>query len=128
MTPKHSLIPFAAAFAPLTALAQTPAETVVVNHVLAAHFLIAILAGLVLAFAFQLVFTLMSLAAGLSLTPNIMKQAAKHKADRLAAGHPLHIDDEHKGLPEHHTAMSNVGVNELGVWVLVTTSVAMFLA
>lgn len=107
---------------PPTAFSSDPASHVIVNQLGGTHFFAAVIAGVILALAFQGVLTVFSMAMGLSLTPNLMKAEASRKAARPV--NDLDHDDEED---EHQVTTSGV-VNSLGIWALVTTSIALFAA
>ena len=121
---KYFLAAFTAIL-PLPAFAQAAPVTIVEN--MHPHLVLAIVAGVILAFAFQLALMGLSLATGLSLTPNLMKASAKAKAARLAGNTATHFDEEEHEKKLHMHESVHL-VNSLGVATLVTISISLFLA
>ncbi|MEM7656132.1 MAG: hypothetical protein AAF399_08390 [Bacteroidota bacterium] len=80
------------------------------------NFFITILAGIVLAFAFQLLLTMLSVALGITAIGDLKKAYAEHKFDS---------DDD------DDDSSSNVGImisSGLGVYNVITTSISLFAA
>jgi hypothetical protein len=103
-----------------TVPATIPDTRVILHDVSGPHFFAAVVAGVILALAFQGVLTVFSMAMGLSLTPNLMKAEANRKAAR-----PITEIEDEDDTDEHALAKHGI-VNSLGLWALVTTSVALF--
>ncbi|MHA6278688.1 hypothetical protein ACXYMT_00770 [Salinimicrobium sp. CAU 1759] len=86
------------------------------------NFFIAVVAGVLLALGFQLLLTAISVAGGITAVGNIRKKGHSESAKDRQKAHP-HDDDDDDGM--------NVGQKVstgLGVWTLVTTSIALFFA
>ena len=124
---------------PANALAQESTFTSQ-TILLTPQFLLTVLAGVILALGFQSILTALSIATGLSMTPNLKKTAATRFAETLAADEPLdafaakrqpHEDNAAERSaeafdeppPSHHPITSR-----LGLWALLSTSIALFIA
>ncbi len=107
----------------LPAFAQGTGTIVLTNE--GPRFFISIISGLILAFGFQTLLTVLSLAMGLSLTPNLMKAEARRKIAALE--HDEHVEHDHHEHEHDHSTSLKI-TNSLGIWSLVTTSVALFAA
>jgi type IV secretory pathway TrbD component len=126
---------------PGTVFAQ---DTVITGQtiLLTPQFFLSVLAGVILALGFQSVLTALSLATGLSMTPNLKKRAAERQAEALAAAEPLDafaasraagrenaaageaaVEELEDGAPAHHPITTRIGL-----WTLLSTSIALFLA
>jgi hypothetical protein len=106
------------ALLPLNLFAQEGVGTAVLLE--DTNFFIAVVAGVLLALGFQLLLTAISVAGGITAVGNIRKKGHKSDTDRQKAK-DTHQDDD--GM--------NVGQKVstgLGVWTLVTTSIALFFA
>jgi len=106
------------ALLPLNLFAQEGVGTAVLLE--DTNFFIAVVAGVLLALGFQLLLTAISVAGGITAVGNIRKKGHKSYTDRQKAK-DTHQDDD--GM--------NVGQKVstgLGVWTLVTTSIALFFA
>ena len=90
------------------------------------EFFVTLIAGVVLAFGFQLLLTSLSVALGLSLTPNLKTLAAKSKAASLTHNDAHFADDDTLHDDASHHAISIT--SGLGLWAMLTTSVALFLS
>ncbi len=108
------------------AAAQATSQTYIFEG---SSFWVALFSGLLLALAFQLVLTGLSFAMGMSMTPNLKKALAKAKAK------PSKNDDRHFGEDEYDDDDDNEMistrmkiVNGMGIWSLITTSIALFSA
>ncbi len=86
------------------------------------NFFIAVVAGVLLALGFQLLLTAISVAGGITAVGNIRKKGHSNSNKDRQKAHPQDEDDD-DGM--------NVGQKistGLGVWTLVTTSIALFFA
>jgi hypothetical protein len=110
------------------------APTVPVVHIMGApQFWTSVAAGIVLAIGLQTVLMAISVATGLSFTPDLRKMAAKRKAASMSRDdrHFLFDRDEEDEDEKHlkdHGATSLMVANNFGIWATITTSVALFLA
>jgi len=109
------------ALLPLNLFAQEGVGTAVLLE--DTNFFIAVVAGVLLALGFQLLLTAISVAGGITAVGNIRKKGHKSYTDRQKAKDTHQDDDDDDGM--------NVGQKVstgLGVWTLVTTSIALFFA
>lgn len=107
---RRILVACLAGLAPSIALAQEPGA-VVIGRFSAFNFFTAIVAGFVLAIAFQLLLTVLSAATGLSVAGPLDEEKGKEGGKERSAG----------------KAARRV-TSAFGIWTLVTTSVALFFA
>ena len=97
-------------------IAQIPADGTVATPAQAAlifsgpQFFVALIAGLVLAFAFQLLLTNLSVAAGISYL-----------------GHSSNSDDDHDHDESLGSTINQIGT-KVGIWTLATVTIALFFA
>jgi hypothetical protein len=93
------------------------------------QFFLALLAGVILAYGIQLLLTTLSLALGLSMTPNLEEVAARRKADALV-GDGLNFDNATTSDDlEPDTATPGMKITSgLGLWAVISTSLALFSA
>lgn len=102
---------------PIGALAQV--ETSAAYVLEETNFFICLLAGVLLALGFQLLLTALSVAGGITATGNLKKKGHSSSSSSSSS----------KG--KHHDEGMNVGQKVstgLGVWTLITTSLALFFA
>jgi len=102
--------------------AQIPvlADDVIVDS----NFLIAILAGVILALAFQFILTAISVAAGVTAVGDIKKNYAKSQAEPGDSN----VRDEHT-FDQDSSSGTPMGVkitSAFGIWSVITTSIALF--
>lgn len=102
--------------------AQVPviADDVIVDS----NFLIAIIAGVILALAFQFILTAISVAAGVTAVGDIKKNYAKSKAEPGDSS----VKEEYK-FDQDYSSGTSMGVKittAFGIWSVVTTSIALF--
>ena len=95
------------------------------------NFVVALICGVIIAFAIQYLLTAISVAAGVSAIPNLKEKYAEAKAhDReLDARHGLTDDDDTSSVSANYEKTTPVGVKVsagIGLWNLVTTSIALF--
>lgn len=113
--------------------ASTPAtaQVIVADRIapttLSPQFFTSLIAGVVLAYGIQLLLTTLSVALGLSLTPNLKEVAARRKVAALSA------DDAHfADLPEDDADESSSRgmkiTSGIGLWAVITTTIALFSA
>ena len=81
------------------------------------NFFVCVVAGVILALGFQLFLTALSVAAGITAVGNIRKKA--HSSSSHSQVHDSH--DHHGGLNMGQKVSAG-----LGLWTLITTSVALF--
>jgi hypothetical protein len=124
-----------AAMLPLYAYAQVAAPPVDVESTAVvlpgAHFFVAILAGIILAFAFQLLLTNLSVAAGFTALGAVTDREKRDKRtrdkererDRDRARGKVKDEDEETV----HSAVRKVS-SAAGIWTLVTAAIALFFA
>lgn len=120
------------ALAPL-ALAQniiTPAPDVNTFIITGSRFFVAVVAGLVLALAFQLVLTTLSLATGLQVLGANWEQAYAEPSAITPASREDYDEDRDRGesRTERVASKARSVSNAFGVWSVVTASVALFFA
>lgn len=92
---------------------------------IAAIFAVGVISAVIVAYGVQFLLSTLSLAAGLSLTPNIKEKAAKAKAQSLVKGdkaHTIHADDDDE---DDSLSMMTV-TSAVGAWALITSSIALF--
>jgi len=88
------------------------------------NFFIAILAGVILALAFQFILTAISVAAGVTAVGDIKKNYAKSKVEPGGSS----VRDEHT-FDQDYSSGTSMGVKittAFGIWSVVTTSIALF--
>jgi hypothetical protein len=90
-------------------------------------FVIAILVSTILAYGFHFMVSLLSLATGISLTPNLKKAAAKAKADSMKRNDRT-INLEEDDDDDDSGVNSIVITSAVGLWTLLSSSIALFLA
>jgi hypothetical protein len=92
------------------------------------HFFVALIAGIVLAAAFQLVLTNLSLAAGLNVAGAATKpdRRRKTKAEKAKEERERRDKDE-SAMDEAHETARKVGAG-FGIWALITSSISLFFA
>jgi hypothetical protein len=91
--------------------------TSIVNYT--PHFLICILAGVLLAMGFQLLLTLTSVASGISFVPSFENK--KSTPNKASVTHPR--DEKESSMP------SGIKISSaIGIWTLVTASLSLFFA
>ncbi|HET8854399.1 MAG TPA: hypothetical protein VFM60_00635, partial [Salinimicrobium sp.] len=103
---------------PLTGFAQDDLETTTPLLLEGANFFVCIVAGVLLAVGFQLLLTVLSVAAGITAIPTLDESHHKHH-------------DTHKN--EHHDDDEGMNMGQkistgLGAWTMITTSIALFFA
>jgi hypothetical protein len=91
-------------------------------------FFLALIAGVILAYGIQLLLTTLSVALGLSMTPNLEEPAAKRSA--ATAGVPSfdEIGNSASDLEEDHATPGMKITSGLGLWAVISTSLALFAA
>ena len=98
---------------------------VIANDVIVdSNFFIAILAGVILALAFQFILTAISVAAGVTAVGDIKRNYAKSKAEPKGNS----VKDEHT-FDQDNSSDTPMGVKittAFGIWSVVTTSIALF--
>ena len=120
--------------------AALPAETAVVETgegdefvLTAGPFFVTIIGGLILALAFQLVLTNLSLAAGLSAAgaatdPDKRRKAKAKKAEQDRRHPEKAREEEEEGLMEQvHEGTRKVSAG-MGIWALITATISLFFA
>lgn len=117
---------------PLLAYAQEAAAVVTEEGtaftLTSTHFFVALIAGIVLAAAFQLVLTNLSLAAGLNVAGAATKPDRRRKTKAEKAKEERERRDKDEGaMDEAHEAARKVGTG-FGIWALVTSSISLFFA
>lgn len=94
---------------------------------IAGIFALGIISAVIIAYGVHFIISSLSLATGLSLTPDLKEKAAKAKAHSLADGDKKHPLDEDEDDDEHHHSMSMMTVTTaMGACALVTASIALF--
>lgn len=114
----------AALLASQDAFAQTSSQTYIFEGT---SFWVALFSGLLLALAFQVVLTGLSFAMGMSMTPNLKKALAKAKA-KPSKHDDRHFNDDHHDDDDEMISTRMKIVNGMGVWSMITTSIALFTA
>ena len=104
---------------PLTGIAQEGVETTTPLLLEGANFFVCIVAGVLLAVGFQLLLTVLSVAAGITAIPNLDESHHKHHDSHKKAHH----DDDDEGMN-----MGQKISTGLGAWTMITTSIALFFA
>lgn len=105
---------------PLSSVAQTVERGITPVLVEGGNFFVSIVAGVLLAIAFQLLLTALSVAGGISAVGNVEKKAYKNdKKD----SHSHNYDDDDDGMN-----MGQKISTGFGVWTMITTSIALFFA
>ena len=99
----------------------------------AGPFFVTIIGGLILALAFQLVLTNLSLAAGLSAAgaatnPDKRRQAKAKKAEKDREHPEKAREEEEEGLMEQVHEGSRKVTAGIGIWALVTATISLFFA
>ena len=104
--------------APVVSYAQV--QTELMNPLIGngPRFFICIIAGVVLAFAFQLLLTMLSVAAGVSATGNIQK-----KANKSSDGSSSSKSSDRGGMNTVQKISTGIGV-----WTMITASISLFFA
>lgn len=103
---------------PVTAFAQDDVDAIAPVLFQGANFFVCIVAGVILAIAFQLMLTALSVAAGITAMGNLDEHDHSHEHE-----HDHHHDHESGGM--------NIGEKistGLGAWTMITTSIALFFA
>lgn len=108
------------------AWAQQAVDDQLLGVINAPQFFISIIAGILLAFGFQSVLTALSIAVGLSATPDLAELSAKHHARAMARKDGFVDEDEEKIRKDGSLAVKVTST--FGFWALVTTSLALFFA
>lgn len=108
------------------AWAQQTVNDQLLGVINAPQFFVAIIAGILLAFGFQSVLTALSVAVGLSATPDLAELSAKHHARAMARKDGFIDDDEEKIKKDGSLAVKVT--TTFGFWALITTSIALFFA
>ncbi|HET7361155.1 MAG TPA: hypothetical protein VFI78_04400 [Salinimicrobium sp.] len=105
-------------FVPFSIYAQTDAEMAVPLLLDSTNFFICIIAGFLLAMAFQLVLTLLSVAGGITAVGDIEEKGnSSHQKSDSTSSH----DDEGMNIGQKISTGA-------GLWSLITTSIALFFA
>jgi hypothetical protein len=92
---------------------RTPEETALIFS--GPRFFVALISGVILAFAFQLLFTNLSVAAGISYLGRRSHHSESHDSQRDE-------DQDHKSHPVRKISFG------LGLWTLITVSISLFVA
>lgn len=113
------LILFLIIMIPASSFAQAEPEDIAPLFLEGANFFVCVIAGLLLAIAFQLLLTMLSVAGGITAIGDISKKSnSSHSHSHSHSGH-------------HNDEGMNVGQKistGLGAWTMITTSVALFFA
>jgi hypothetical protein len=114
---KKQIILICIMFLPILGQAQDAAERAAVNPLIenGPRFFVAIIAGVLLAFAFQIIMTMLSVAAGVTAVGDIQKKA----------------NSSNKNQHSSDSGGSNTGKKisaGIGVWTMVTSSISLFFA
>ena len=118
---KHSMIALSL-MAPLSAMAQTVEGAPSPLLLEGSNFFVSIVAGVLLAIAFQLLLTALSVAGGITAVGNLKEKGNNNKKDKNVS-HDHNYDDDDDGM--------NIGQKistGLGAWTMITTSIALFFA
>ena len=105
---------------PASSFGQTAEGALTPVLVEGGNFFVCIVAGVLLAIAFQLLLTALSVAAGISAVGNVEKKA--NKSDNEVS-HSHNYDDD-----DHGMNMGQKISNGFGAWTMITTSIALFFA
>lgn len=106
---------------PLSAVAQTVEREISPVLVEGGNFFVSIVAGVLLAIAFQLLLTALSVAGGISAIGNVEKKAHKDNKD---VSHSHNYDDE----DDEGMNLGQKISTGFGAWTMITTSIALFFA
>lgn len=91
---------------------------------IAGLFVVGIISAVLIAYGVHFLISSLSIATGLSLTPDLKEKAAEAKAHSLAKDDKTRERDEEE---EHHKSLSMMAVtNAMGVSALITSSIAVF--
>lgn len=118
---KHSIIALSFML-PISAMAQTTAERAAAPLLIeGANFFVSIVAGVLLAIAFQLLLTALSVAGGITAIGNL-KEKGDSSNDKGSRDHD-DDDDDDDGMN-----MGQKISTGFGAWTMITTSIALFFA
>ncbi len=107
-------------FIPASSFGQTAEGAFTPVLVEGGNFFVCIVAGVLLAIAFQLLLTALSVAAGISAVGNVEEKAHKSKNQ---VSHSHNYDDD-----EHGMNMGQKISTGFGAWTMITTSISLFFA
>lgn len=119
---KHSIIALSLML-PLSTMAQTTAERAAAPLLIeGANFFVSIVAGVLLAIAFQLLLTALSVAGGITAVGNL-KEKGNSNDKEPKHDHGYDDDDDDDGMN-----MGQKITTGFGAWTMITTSIALFFA
>ena len=139
-TSRRAALALLAAILPAGVFAQ---DTIVTGQtiLLTPQFFLTVLAGVILALGFQSLLAALSIATGLSMTPNLKKAAAARHAEALVAAEPLDAFAASRKARQEDASTADVAeafdestppqhpiTTRIGLWTLISSSIALFLA
>ena len=98
-------------------------DTIIVENDIGALFIIGLIISVIIAYGVQFLLSLLSLATGVSFTPNLKKKSAEMKAASLKKGDRFDYSDDED---DEHSISSMVITSAVGFWVLLTATLALF--
>ena len=109
-------------FLPISLFAQREVDSAAPLLLEGANFFVCIIAGVLLAIGFQLLLTVLSVAAGVTAIPDLDESHhKKHTSHHKAHDHDHDDDDDGMNLGQKIST-------GLGAWTMITTSIALFFA
>lgn len=97
--------------------------TYIVDQSVVGLFILAVVVSTILAYGFHFILSLLSVATGLSFIPNLKKASAKAHAKSQAKGDGY--DDDEDDEDDDSVSMLTI-TSGIGLWTLVTTTLALF--
>lgn len=102
-----------------------PQEVLVTEHVFDGNFFPTVIAGVILALAFQFILTALSVAVGITSMGDLKEQYAESTQNLSKSGDP---NEKIEHIGEVETPTSVKVTSAFGVWSVLTTCIALFLA